>query len=161
MTDKNIVYFITIPLVIGFIFGLLFFKGCLVKTPPLLKSHTDTLYVQIPPITKIENHYVNVDVIHDISSNKTSYKTKDSLLINQDGVKGKVVATVILDSLGAKWSWLQELQLPPQLHIIDSIYVPQQIEVPRPFYQDTWFYVAFVETVVGIIVVIKTIGLIK
>lgn len=140
MNRETIIYVI-IFLIVGGFCGF-FIKSCTIVKPLPQTSHIDTIFVTIPPITKIETHYITkpVFIYKDSVTKLATFTDRDSLLIDTLGIKGKVGVAVTVDSLKTKWEWSQWLQLPPKMTIVDSIYVPQIVLQNKPFLQDGWFY---------------------
>ncbi len=149
-----IVFFIAIGFTLGFLI-----KGCSIPKPLPQISHRDTVFAPYPVITVKEVHYQGKPlIIHDTSQGIALFTAIDSLLIDTLGIKGKVAATVIYDTLkGIIWDWRQELQLPEQMTIIDSIYVNTVTEITKPYYSDIWFYSTIIEGIIIAVILVKSL----
>ena len=158
MKNQTLIIILAVVLIIGGVLGF-FIKGCTIPKPIPQTSHVDTLRIKADTVKIVEKHWYALpkDTITNEVIKYSNFTLQDSIQGIKNEIGYKVSTTVIIDSTGIVWDWKTQFIPPDKITIYDTTYVPQIVEVDKPYYKDTWFYVALVEGIAGIYVVIKVI----
>jgi hypothetical protein len=161
--EQYIVY--SLIAVAFFVFGILFFKGCLMPKEKVLTSHTVIEYLPAPIINDSQTHTYQTNKVIPLPNESANqaipllfpeFTFKDSIQGEKDSIKYRVIHISEFRKDSVKSVFHVEIE-PYIKHIIDSIYVKTTIEINKPYYKDIWFYAAITEGIVVVVVLVKTL----
>ena len=146
-----IVFFLFIGGICGF-----FIKSCNIPKPIPQTSHVDTVRVKADTVKIKDTHYYALpkDTITNEAIKYPKLTIADSLQGSKEGIGYNLSVRASIDSLGVKWNWKTEFIPPDKTTIYDTTYVPQMVEVNKPWYSDTWFYTPLLATTILILRII-------